>query len=218
MAQVLSRNEIKIGLQYITLPKGEWLIDLTAIHTEGLNDDDEDSLYCYKNPKDENMIVCERIRAGWGISAYGVGASIEEAIEDSTVAKSKAQPGVYFENSGTSYMIRKIFGFSVSELPEPENLPELSRFKKTKVGNVDEIYCTGKDDEVILWYDKTIMLVFKYSGKQTYPLGNLLWGQRWIPDSAQYLGSGNHVYAPATLCWRLNEIPLIEILEEKVIV
>ena len=193
---------LNVSLQWITIPAGESLINLTPFLSKNEYSDNEDRLLFYKN---NDRVICER--RNWSVQVFETGNTVEEAKENSSIATKNESPGIYFSDSnGLSWMVRNLMEV---EVISPE-IPDTEKWEKFNISYTEVGYVAGTK---ILVKNNTWAFIFEYSGDEYYPLGEMLWGQNWLNDSVQYLGNNNYIEADSVLVWRLNDLTINAVLD-----
>jgi len=177
-------NQLNVtyGLQTITLPMGTWHLKTKPIRAEYQYYEDGETKVktSYYLDKDGNeFAVC--LDYSFGVSHF--------------------PEGVYFQDSDESYLYR-LTNEKVLLPTSDEKL--LEGYREVEIFRSEETYCKGKDDEYILIVDGKLRTIWQYSGKEDYPLGQLLWAEFSSPRSIQYLGNSRAVESEPCLIWSYN--------------
>lgn len=186
-----SSNSLNVHLQYITIPTGIQLIDYDPIEVI----EDDSNLIEYYSYQDK--VYCKLIDLSFGYSVFGKGKNKASAKASALIVKGSKYP-VYFQGNGDSYLIRCLMEINAKH---PTHI-DTSHFAEFKIGYTTTAY---KYKDKILLKGDTYSLLFSNSGDDTYPLGSLIWGERYTETCCQYIGNNKSVGADGCLLWKLNE-------------
>lgn len=173
---------VKYGLQHITLPLGTWHIKTkpSLVEYDYFPDGDRKASTSHYTDKDGKPFSVY-LDYGFGVSYF--------------------PNHVYFHQSDESYLYR-LCNETILSPTTDEKL--LEGYRKVEIFRSELTYCKGSEDEFILVMDGKLRTVWKFSGDEDYPLGQLQWAEFSSPWSAQYLGNSKCAEAEPCLIWSYN--------------